>query len=389
MDITLESKLSTIVPEQWNALEGGIDSPFLRHEFLAGLEQHGCVGKHWGWLPQHLLLWDKEQLIGALPMYLKDNSYGEFVFDMAWADAYRRAGLDYYPKLVVSVPYTPATGPRLLTVKDERQTQAKRMLVDAALEHAQTLGISSLHFLFTTESDTQQLTSQGLMRRTGCQYHWQNQNYRDFDDYLEQMTSRRRKEIRRERRRVREASIEIEILNGHQATEQHWDTFYHFYTSTFEKYYGHATLSKAFFKHLGKSLPDSVVLVLARHEDRYVAGALNLCSGDTLYGRHWGCDAQFHSLHFEACYYTGIEYCIKHGLKYFEPGAQGEHKVWRGFLPRPTWSAHWLAEPMFADAVKDFLKREEHSMQSYMQELAAHSPFKSETAYNSPEKSRL
>lgn len=383
MDITLETELNSIDPEQWNALEGGIDNPFLRHEFLAGLERHGCVGEHWGWLPQHLLLWDNEQLIGALPMYLKNNSYGEFVFDMAWADAYHRAGLHYYPKLVASVPYTPATGSRLLTIKDERQQQAKTMLVDAALKHAETLGVSSLHVLFTTESDTQQLVSQGLMRRTGCQYHWHNQDYHDFDDYLKQMTSRRRKEIRRERRQVRDAGIEIEILNGHEATNLHWDTFYDFYTSTFEKHSGHATLSNEFFKHLGKSLPDSVVLVLARHEGGYVAGALNLCSNDTLYGRHWGCNGEFNSLHFEACYYTGIEYCIKHGLQHFEPGAQGEHKVWRGFLPTPTWSAHWLADPMFSNAVKDFLNREEQGMKGYMEELSGHSPYRNDTTNNS------
>ena len=376
MQVKLIHHLDEISPAAWNALEGGIDNPFLRHEFLAGLERHDCVGEHWGWLPHHLALYDGTRLVGAVPMYLKYNSYGELVFDWAWADAYQRAGLRYYPKLVVAVPYSPVTGPRLLIANDIDREQVANTLIAQALELAREMNVSSLHWLFPHTPDMQRLEQQGLIRRTGTQFHWHNRDYRSFDDFLAAFSAQKRKKLKRERRRVAEQGITIEVLDGHSADAEQWQIFHHFYRSTFDKRGGYPTLSENFFRHLGQSMPESVVLVLAKLEGRYVAGALSLRSSDTLYGRHWGCDEDFHSLHFELCYYQGLDYCIAQGLQRFEPGAQGEHKVGRGFEPVPTWSAHWLANPTFAKAVADYLAHEQGAMQDYMQELGEHLPFK-------------
>ncbi|MFO7593924.1 MAG: GNAT family N-acetyltransferase [Pseudomonadota bacterium] len=378
MQLKLIQRLDDISPLDWNNLEGGIHNPFLRHEFLSGLERFDCVGDNWGWLPHHLALFDGARLIGAVPMYLKYNSYGELVFDWGWTEAYQRAGLKYYPKLVAAVPYSPVTGPRLLVHQEADRKQTTDTLITRALELAKEIQVSSLHWLFPDDRDMHQLEQHGLMRRTGTQFHWHNRGYRDFDDFLDGFTAQKRKKIKRERRRVIEQGIRIEVLDGHQATDEHWRIFHHFYRSTFDKRGGYPTLSEAFFRHLGVSLPESVVLVLAKHEGRYVAGALSLRSEDTLYGRHWGCEEEFHSLHFELCYYQGLDYAIEHGLQRFEPGAQGEHKVGRGFEPVATWSAHWLDHPVFADAVNDFLNREQQAVQEYMQELSEHLPFRKE-----------
>lgn len=366
------------VPEaEWNGLEGGIHNPFLRHEFLSGLERHGCVSKKWGWHPRHLLLEDDGGgLLGALPLYLKDNSYGEFVFDWSWADAYQRAGQNYYPKLVSGIPYSPVTGPRLLVADGADRAAIKRQLGEAVLAYARSEGVSSLHINFTDDEDTEVLQSLGMMRRTGTQFHWLNRGYANFDDYLATFSSSKRKKLKRERRRVAEQEIEIELLDGHQATAEQWQIFTRFYLATFDKHWGYATLNEGFFRHLGQTLPENVVLIMARHQGEYVAAALSLRSNDTLYGRHWGCTEEFHSLHFELCYYQGIEYCIANGIARFEPGAQGEHKVGRGFEPVPTWSAHWLADPQFAAAVKSYLAHEHEAMQDYMSELRGHLPYK-------------
>lgn len=378
MQVKLIQNLNEITAEAWNALEGGLDNPFLRHEFLAGLERHDCVGDHWGWLPHHLALFDGERLVGAIPMYLKFNSYGELVFDWNWAEAYQRAGLKYYPKLVVAVPYSPITGPRLLIHEEVDREKVASLLITQALELAEQMQVSSLHWLFPHDADMQRLQQQGLMRRTGTQFHWHNRGYSTFDDFLATFNAQKRKKLKRERRRVGEQGIGIEVLDGHQATAEHWQVFHHFYRSTFDKRGGYPTLSEDFFRHLGESMPQSIVLVLARYEGRYVAGALSLRSSNALFGRHWGCEEEFHSLHFELCYYQGLDYCIEHGLQRFEPGAQGEHKVGRGFEPVPTWSAHWLANPTFAEAVDDYLAHEQQAMENYMQELREHLPFKKE-----------
>lgn len=377
MQTRIINRINAIPADSWNSLEGGITNPFVRYEFLAGLEVNNCVGEKWGWHPRHLLLEDEEgRLLGALPLYLKDNSYGEFVFDWSWAEAYQRAGLKYYPKLVSSSPYSPVTGSRLLVAAGADRAEIKRHLGQAVLNYARSEGVSSLHILFTDGEDTAVLESLQMMRRTGTQFHWFNRGYHDFDDYLAGFTSSKRKKLKRERRRVAEQGIEIEILDGHQASVEQWQQFTRFYLATFEKHWGYATLNEGFFIQLGQSMPDNVVLVMAKHRGEYVAAALSLRSHDTLYGRHWGCLEEYHSLHFELCYYQGIEYCITHGLSRFEPGAQGEHKVGRGFEPMPTWSAHWLADPRFTAAVKDYLAHEHGAMQEYMDELKGHLPYK-------------
>lgn len=377
MSIQVVHELSDVAAGEWNALEGGLDNPFLRHEFLAGLERHRCVGDHWGWRPRHLVLrGDDGTLLGAVPMYLKDNSYGELVFDFAWADAYQRSGLRYYPKLVSTVPYAPITSPRLLVHPAADRAAVEQQLVAAAHELVREEGASSLHWLFPDNTQMDTLERHGFLRRTGCQYHWFNRGYTSFDHYLECFTRDRRKKVKQERRRVRDAGITLEVLHGDEISAAQWAVFHRFYASTYDKRGGYPTLTLEFMQAIGRDLPQHVVLVLAKHQGDYVAGALNLRSGDTLYGRHWGCLEEFNSLHFEACYYTGIDYCITHGLQRFEPGAQGEHKVWRGFEPTPVWSAHYLAHPAFADAVGRYLHQEQEAMEQQMAELRTHLPFK-------------
>ena len=375
MDISIHTSLEDIPAEHWNALVD-VDNPFARHEFLIALERHQAVGEKFGWLPQYITAYKNDDLLGAVPMYLKDNSYGEFVFDWDWADAWQRSGLEYYPKLVVAIPYTPATGRRLL-LRNEKDEQTADALIDAATTHAQHLNLSSLHWLFTDKTDTQRFQQHPDYRlRLACQFHWQNQDYKNFDDYLSCLTSKKRKLIKRERRQVRDQNINLEILHGHEVSDEQWQIFHAFYCSTFDKKSGYATLSLSFFQELSKTMPDNIVLVMAKHQGEYVASAFNIRGKNVLYGRHWGCSEDFHSLHFEACYYQGLDYCITHRLQRFEPGAQGEHKISRGFLPTPTWSAHWIAHPQFRQAIKQFLQRETIDMQHYIKELAQHSPFK-------------
>jgi predicted N-acyltransferase len=297
------------------------------------------------------------------------------VFDWSWADAYRRSGLDYYPKLVSASPYTPATGPKLLTAPDA-PVQARSYLAQAGLELARRLGVSSLHWLFTPDEETDALEAMGFMRRTGCQFHWHNREYRDFGDLVGSFSSAKRKKVLRERRRVGEQGIELRRLHGDEASEAEWATFHRLYESTFDKRGGLPTLSREFFLALAEKTPESVLLVAAYDGPRLVAAAFDLVGSDSLYGRHWGCFADYHSLHFEACYYQGLDYCIDRGLSRFEPGAQGEHKVSRGFLPTPTWSAHWLADERFSDAVGRFLEHETEGMREYMRELSEHSPYR-------------
>ncbi len=380
MNITIVGTIKEIGADEWNMLAGE-KNPFLRYEFLSALETHHCVGERYGWIPQHITLRDdNQQLIGAVPLYLKDNSYGEFVFDWSWADAYHRSGLEYYPKLVVAMPYTPATGPRLLIAKDRDYKNIASTLIEASIQHAKNLNVSSLHWLFTNEQDTQQLAEHGFMQRLGCQFHWTNQNYESFEQYLQTLTRGKRKNINRERRHVKDASVQLEILDGHEANEKHWHTFHRYYDSTFMKLGGYATLSAEFFQEVAATMPDSIVLVMAKHDNQYLAAALSFRGTDTLYGRHWGCEKEINSLHFEACYYQGIEYCIKHGLQRFEPGAQGEHKIARGFLPTATYSCHWIADPIFQNAIAEFLQRETRGMRQYIEELSQHSPFKGRLA---------
>lgn len=375
MDVRILSSIDELSPPAWDAVAGD-QNPFTRYAFLAALERAGCLGERFGWIPQHIAVFAGPRLVAAAPMYLKDNSYGEFVFDWAWADAYARHGHAYYPKLVVGVPYTPATGPRVMVAPDTDGDEVRDVLIRAALDHARDLGVSSVHWLFTTDVDTRALEQRGFLRRVGCQFHWHNHGYRNFDEFLATFSSKKRKQVRRERRRVIDAGVTVEVLHGDEVNDEQWQVFHDFYCSTFHRKSGYPTLSLEFFRELGNAMPQNVVLVLASHGSRYVAGAFNVRGGDTLYGRHWGCSETFDGLHFELCYYRTLEYCIQQGLMRFEAGAQGEHKVSRGFVPVATYSAHWLRHPAFRDAIADFLNRERKGIDLYMAELAGHTPYK-------------
>jgi hypothetical protein len=378
MHVSVVDNLEKISASGWNALAGE-SNPFLRHEFLSALESTGCVSAKTGWLPQHLIVHrdaSSDDLVGALPLYLKNHSYGEYVFDWAWANAYEQAGLRYYPKLVAGIPFTPVTGPRLLSIAGAESTTIKRQLVDSAMTLMREHRASSLHWLFLTPQDAQLLETEGHLLRTGCQFHWSNPGYRDFEDFLSTLTAHKRKKIKRERRHVQEADITMEILTGASIEPSHWNVFHEFYHSTIRAHDAMPYLSREFFHRLGETMRDRVVLVFARRGADYVAGALNLRGTDTLYGRYWGSRGEFHSLHFETCYYTAIEYCIAQGLSRFEAGAQGEHKLARGFTPVVTRSAHRLAHPQFSRAVADYLARERLDVHAYVNELNEHAPFK-------------
>ncbi|MEM7018471.1 MAG: GNAT family N-acetyltransferase [Pseudomonadota bacterium] len=364
--------------EDWNALAGD-ESPFIRYEFLNALEQHNCL-EPFGWQPSHLLIQDDDKkLIGAMPLYIKGNSYGEFVFDWSWASAYERNGLDYYPKMVCSIPYTPAAGPRLLAAEDAEPDKIRELLCQGAQTLAQQHKLSSVHFLFTNEQDRKALEGQGLMLRQGYQFHWENDGYETFDDYLGAMTSKRRKQIKRERRDAHNSGVIIEVLDGHNAESKHWKRFHDFYVNTYNRKWGHPALNQRFFEAIGETMPDNVVLIMAREGDEYVAGAFSLRGRDQLFGRHYGCTEYHRHLHFEMCYYQEIEYCINNGLQRFEAGAQGEHKLSRGLLPNSTWSAHWIADPRFAEAIQHFLTQERREIEMYIEELDEHSPFKAKS----------
>ena len=369
-------RITDVPSAEWNRVVGNTD-PFLRHEFLAALERHHCVGERYGWLPHHIICRDtSNRLIGAVPCYLKDNSYGEFVFDWAWADAWQRAGKHYYPKLVSAIPYTPVTGSRLLIDADA----PRELVIEALLKHAMSLldhtGASSFHWLFTDDRDTDMLVRNGYLRRTGCNFHWRNPGYSSFDDFLADLSSRKRKKIRRERRHVRDAGISMKIVPGSDSTEAQWQIMHQFYCSTFNRKSGMATLSQGFFMEISETMGEQVLLVFAYHQGKPVAGAIMLRSDNALYGRHWGCNQDFHSLHFETCYYQGIEYCIEQGLTLFEPGAQGEHKISRGFLPTLTWSAHWIADQQFREAIDHYLQHEHELMLEYRDDMQKNSPFR-------------
>ncbi len=375
MELRVLSGIDELERDAWNRVTG-IDNPFLRYEFLAALENNDCVGPRHGWLPRHLVALEGGLPVGVVPLYLKDNSYGEFVFDWSWAEAYQRAGLPYYPKAVVAIPYTPATGPRILTAPGSDRDSVASALISLAREWSQSEQLSSLHWLFTDPEDTRRLREQGLSLRLGCQFHWHNQGYRDFDDYLDSFNARKRKKVRRERRYVDQAGIEMRIVHGHEASPGELDIMYGFYRSTFDKKWGYATLSRGFFHQIATTMGEQLVLVIASKAAQPVAGAICLRGRNALYGRHWGCNEHYHSLHFEACYYQGIDYCIRHGLRLFEPGAQGEHKISRGFLPVPTWSAHWIAHPGFRGIIDRYLDQEADAMRDYIEELTCRSPFR-------------
>jgi predicted N-acyltransferase len=373
------SSLGEIEPDQWNAV-ADCQYPFLRYEFLHGLEKTGCTTAETGWQPCHLLLREGQELAAVMPMYLKSHSYGEYVFDWSWADAWQRSGLAYYPKLVTAIPFTPATGPRLCVRAADRQEDVWPAALQAVREFARRRDLSSWHLLFPEEDVSLQLLSLDTHRRTATQFHWFNDGYGSFDDFLATFTSRKRKSLRRERTRVAEQGLELSTLPGPDLREEDWQRFYQFYQLTYAKRSGHGGyLTRDFFLETAAGLGNQVVMTTARLGGESVAGALYFRSDDTLYGRYWGCRQEFDCLHFEACYYQGIEYCIEHGLKRFDPGAQGEHKIQRGFRPVATWSNHWIANPQLAAAVGDFTRREDDHSREYQRQAATLLPFKAQS----------
>ncbi|HEX2197387.1 MAG TPA: GNAT family N-acetyltransferase [Burkholderiales bacterium] len=360
--------LAGVDPAEWNQLAG--PQPFVRHEFLSALIDTGCAAAGAGWLPQFLLLRRAGALVAAMPLFVKSHSYGEYVFDWAWADAHERNGVEYYPKLLCAVPFTPVQGRRLLA----RDAASRRALIGAALELARQT--SSLHVLFPAQDEAALLHEAGMMLRRTVQFHWRNEGFADFEAFLARMNHARRKNIRQERRRVREAGVTFRWLEGAAIEPHHWEFFNRCYRRTYAAHRSSPYLSLAFFMRIGATLPSNIVMVVAEREARPVAASLFLKDGEGLYGRYWGAVEHVPLLHFECCYYQAIEYAIVRGLQRFEGGAQGEHKLFRGLLPVETLSAHWLAHSRFARAVETFLEREGAGIERYVNELCEHSPFK-------------
>jgi len=365
--------LSDLPATQWDALHDG-RNPFVTHAFLAGLEQHGCLRPQYGWTPRHLTLWDGNALVAAAPGYRKTNSHGEFVFDHAWAHAYAQHGQDYFPKWLCAVPYTPVTGPRLLARTDTH----KRSLVQSLADTCMREGLSSAHVNFHTEEEDATFDKDWLPR-IDVQYHWRNgAGWRDFSDFLAAMDHKHRKNIRQERAKVERADIAFRTVHGDEASEADLATMHGFYLRTFRDYGNTPALTLDFFRHLAHTMPRQLVMFLAERNGDPIAGAFCLRGGDTLFGRYWGASEPLPGLHFETCYYQGIEYCLREGLRVFEPGAQGEHKLARGFLPTFVRSRHRIADPEFAAAIGRWCAEETFSVQRYAATLATHSPFRAD-----------
>jgi len=375
--VTVEvlSSIHDMPATAWDACAGA-DDPFVAHAFLAALEDSGSVCAETGWLPRHLAVTGAEgALVGCMPLYLKSHSYGEYVFDWGWAEAYQRAGGRYYPKLQGAIPFTPVTGRRLL-LRPDAPAGTFLALATAAVRIAERLGVSSLHITFPTEHEIAALEPHGFLVRLGHQYQWENRGYSSFEDFLGDLASRKRKAIRRERQSIAASGIVLRTLTGGEIEERHWDAFFRFYLDTADRKWGHPYLNREFFRRLGETMADRVVLVMAEtRAGELVGGALNLLGADALYGRYWGCVECCRFLHFEACYYRAIDFAIERGLERVEAGAQGEHKVQRGYLPRPTWSAHWIAHSGLRRAVRRFLEAERPAVEAEIRGLAADSPF--------------
>jgi uncharacterized protein len=371
----VHKSIDDVDSRQWNALNG-TGSPFLRHEFLAALEHTGCVGSRTGWAPSYLTLSDSKGIAAAAPVFAKGHSYGEFVFDFGWAQAYNRLGRDYYPKLSIAVPFTPATGPRLLVRPGLDQAKTAAKLLDAIETMAAGSSLSSAHALFLDDASREACERAGWLMRRDCQFHWTNRGYASFDDYLGQFTAEKRKKANRERRRVAESGITFDTLLGTSLDARLMDRIYAFHRDTFLRHGHEPYLTREFFSEICRTMGDSLMVKLANYGGQPVACAIFFKSADTLYGRYWGAAVDQHSLHFEACYHQGIEYCIEHGLARFEPGTQGEHKVARGFEPTLTWSAHFIADRRFRAAVDDFLVREGAAIDAYAADIGEHAPFR-------------
>ena len=366
--IRVVDAIARVAAADWDACAGP-DNPFVSHAFLKALEDSGAVDADTGWLPQHLVMEDvRGRVIGCAPAYIKSHSYGEYVFDWGWAEAFERAGGRYYPKLQVSVPFSPVTGPRLLVRPDGDVAERRAALTAGLMEIAKRAKVSSLHITFPTEAEWKALGEMGLMQRMGQQFHWHNRGYETFEDFLGALTSRKRKSIRKERRDAN-AEVKIETLSGPDLKAKHMDAFYAFYMNTVGRKWSNDYLNRTFFQAIRETMADKIVLVMASSDGDYVAGAINLVGSDTLFGRNWGCVERHRMLYFECCFYRAIDYAIAHKLPKVEAGAQGPHKISRGYLPSPTYSAHWIRDPNFRSAVADFLKRERRQVEHQMEAL--------------------
>ena len=426
--VSVHPRIAEISPEAWDRLANPADQPFdpfISHAFLKALEDAGSVGPRTGWVPQHLVLENapdvdrhlkaqekdapdglaesklavqaelgsaqtrhlkaQPKILAVMPCYLKSHSKGEYIFDSGWAEAYERAGGRYYPKLQAAVPFTPVPGRRLLVAPGDGAAVRERQLLAAGVELAGQHGASSLHVTFLTEGEWQRAGAAGLLQRTDKQFHWQNTGYATFDDFLASLASRKRKNIRKERLEAVADGIVIEQITGAAITEAHWDAFFEFYMDTGSRKWGRPYLNRAFFSHLGHSMADRCLLIMARRGDRYVAGALNLIGGDCLYGRYWGTTEPQPCLHFEVCYYQAIDFAITHGLARVEAGAQGEHKLARGYMPSATYSAHWIADAGFKKAVARYLDEERRHMEHERAALAEYGPYRKLSADESAE----
>ncbi|HJS34747.1 MAG TPA: GNAT family N-acetyltransferase [Pseudoxanthomonas sp.] len=365
------SSLANVPASAWDALHDG-RNPFVSHAFLHGLETEGCLREEWGWTPHHATAWDGDLLVAAAPGYLKENSHGEFVFDHAWAHAYAQHGLDYYPKWLGGVPYSPVTGARLLASEPGHRALLLTSIQDEALR----LNLSSAHINFPTPAEDAGFP-EGWLPRIDLQYHWRNPgHWCDFDGFLADFDHKHRKNIRQERAKVHRAGVTFRIVHGDEASEADLQAVFGFYLRTFHDYGNSPALTLEFLQHLATSLPRNLVMFLADHNGSAIAGALCLRGGDTLYGRYWGAETALPGLHFETCYYQGIDYCLREGLKIFEPGAQGEHKIARGFLPTFVHSRHWIARPDFSAALAAWCREEAVAVRRYARSLQAHAPFK-------------
>lgn len=368
--IEIVDSISHIPAGDWDKLAG--QHPLLSHAFLNALHESGSACAATGWTPNYLLLREQGNLIAAMPLYLKSHSYGEYVFDWAWAEAYQRSGLQYYPKLLSAIPFSPVSANKVLSLNDT----SRCMLLDAALRLAKESGVSSFHCLFPNAAEAAYLQAQGLMIRSGVQFHWQNPGYVSFNDFLNGMSRDKRKRIKQERRKVRDAGVTFRRLTGAAIIEKDWDFFHQCYANTYHQHHSSPYLNRDFFARIGHSMSEQTLLIIAEKEGVPIAAALNFYGDDTLYGRYWGSTEFISGLHFETCYYQAIEFCIEHKIAVFEGGAQGEHKLARGFLPVPTFSAHWLARPEFAIAVARYLERETKGIDCYLSELNERQPFK-------------
>jgi predicted N-acyltransferase len=370
----LES-IAQIEAGSWNAL-AGTGQPFLRHEFFLALEQSGCAAPRTGWSPKHLVVEDADGVpVAAMPLFRKSHSRGEFVFDFSWAAAYAEQGLKYYPKLLTAVPFTPVTGPRMLLAPGADAKALTQIMCRAAVNYAKQEQLSSWHVLFPTAEIAEGLDEAGLILRRDCQFHWFNHRYDSFEAFLATFTAEKRKKAKRERRRVAEAGIEFDTLHGGDMTASLWNIVYEFYADTFYRHGHEPYLNLDFFKRIGAAMPNELMLKVARVGAEPIAVAIFFVGDEALYGRYWGAGGNFHSLHFEACYYQGIEYCIEKKLQRFEPGTQGEHKVPRGFVPTMTHSAHYIADPRFAAAIRDYARREARGVDSYAAAVNEHVPY--------------